>query len=85
MRFNPAYMTNEHRDLFLSWLEGEGLDPSDILNDGRFSVHKGWISGHKFIKTPESRVKMGRDGESVITVHFRQKQKNELPKELVWC
>lgn len=82
-RFDPLGMTHEKRELFLTWLKEEGLDPSDLINDGRFAVHNGWISGHKFIKTSEGRVKVRRDGRTPVLVHFRQKQKNELPEELI--
>lgn len=83
MRFDPLYMTNERRELFLTWLKNEGLDPSDIINDGRFSVHNGWITGYKFLKSAEGRVKVRRDGRTLVLIHFRQPQKHPLPEELM--
>ncbi len=70
-------LTQDKREVLIEWLKGEGIEPYDVLDDGKFSVHNGVIAGNKFLT---------RDGDKVIlknnkiaTVHFRQAQKNPLP------
>jgi len=77
-----SYLTRDKHDLFLKWLEGEGIDPADVSDNGRFSVHNGRISGDKFIRTPEGRIKYNPRTDKPVLVHFTQVQKNPLPEEL---
>lgn len=75
-------LTREKHDILLAWLETEGIDPTEIVDNGRFSVHNGRISGFLFLRTPEGRVKVNSRDEPVL-VHFTQAQKNPLPEELI--
>lgn len=75
---NPTEMTDENRALFLLWLVDEDLPANDIVNNGRFAVKNGRITGHKFVR--------GADGERLeyngqfVTVPFIWPQKNPLPE-----
>lgn len=73
--FNTKFMTPHARDALLRWLQDEGLVPGEI-SAHRFSVHKGWISGYRFVDN------VVRNNERV-KVHFTQRQKNPLPEELI--
>lgn len=75
---NPLKMTDENRALFLMWLVDEDLPANDIVNNGRFAVKNGRITGHKFVR--------GSDGERLVyngeyvTVPFIWPQTNPLPE-----
>lgn len=73
-RFDIFEMTPAKHDALVAWIESEGLDPSAIVNDGRFSVHNGWVSGTQLLEA--------YDGTRIGTVHFRKTQANPLPAEL---
>lgn len=74
-------LTREKHVMLLAWLESEGVDPTNVSDNGRFSVHDGRISGFLFLRTPEGRVKVNSRDEPVL-VHFTQAQKNPLPEVL---
>jgi hypothetical protein len=81
-RFTTRYMTQEKREALLAFLQGEGLDPSEIVDDGRFSVHNGWVSGSRYIKHEDGKFIANMRKVDVLRVPFKQKQKNPLPEVL---
>jgi hypothetical protein len=72
----------EKREAFVAWIEGEGLDPYRVVDDGRFSVHNGRVSGHLFIVDDEGQRVVDRRHNSLLKVPFNLKQKNPLPEGL---
>lgn len=78
--FRPRYMTREKSELLLEWIKAEGLDPDSIADNGKFSVHNGNISGHKFIQNENGEKAVFCGG--AVKVPFRVAQKNPLPEEL---
>jgi len=76
---NVAGWEPEKRQAFLDWLKDEDLDPNDIVDNGRFAVHNGRISGWKFINNAEGRI-VNRRTVSFLKVPFNVKQKNPLPE-----
>lgn len=81
-RITAQYLTQEKREALLAWLQGEGLDASEIVDDGRFSVHNGWISGSRYIKHEDGKFIANKRKADVLRVPFKQKQKNPLPEVL---
>lgn len=81
MRFKAGDMQRDKREALLEWLQGEGLVAGDILDDGRFTVHGGLISGNKIIRDEngEDVIRNGR----IAHYHFLVEQKNPLPEILV--
>jgi len=75
-------MTQEKREALLEFLKGEGLDPSEIVDDGRFSVHNGWVSGNRYIRSEDGKFIYNARRVDVLKVPFKQKQKNPLPEVL---
>lgn len=81
-RITARHMTQEKREALLAWLQGEGLDAADIVDDGRFSVHNGWISGNRYIRHEDGKFIFHKGRTEVLMVPFKQKQKNPLPEVL---
>lgn len=71
----------EKREALLKWLEEEGLDAMDIVDNGRFSVHNGRISGWRFINNEHGRI-VNRRSRSFLKVPFSVQQKHPLPEGL---
>jgi hypothetical protein len=71
----------EKRQALLDWMENEGLDAADIVDDGRFSVHNGRISGWRFITNEHGRI-VNRRSRSFLKVPFNVAQKHPLPEGL---
>jgi hypothetical protein len=81
-RITAQYLTQEKREALLAWLQGEGLDAADIVDDGRFSVHNGWVSGNRYIRHEDGKFIANMRRLEVLKVPFKQKQKNPLPEVL---
>jgi len=81
-RITAQHLTQEKREALLAWLQGEGLDPGEIVDDGRFSVHNGWISGNRYIRHEDGKFIYNARRVDVLKVPFKQKQKNPLPEVL---
>jgi hypothetical protein len=81
-RISARFLTREKREALLAWLIEEGLDPSDIVDDGRFSVHNGWVSGNRYIRHEDGKFIANMRRLEVLKVPFKQKQKNPLPEVL---
>lgn len=81
-RITAQYLTQEKCEALLEFLQAEGLDPSEIVDDGRFSVHNGWISGNRYIKHEDGKFIYNRWREDALKVPFKQRQKNPLPEVL---
>lgn len=79
-RFDIFEMTPAKHDALVAWIEAEGLDPSVIAADGRFSVHNGWVSGNRYLFDDDGKVRIG--AKTAVTVHFRKTQATPLPPEL---
>jgi len=80
MRFTANDMTREKRDALLEWLEGEGIKPDLIWDNGRFSVHNGSVSGYEMMQDVNGQY-LTRNGR-LVSVPFKQAQKNPLPEVL---
>ncbi len=74
-------LTHEKHQVFLEWLQAEGINPAEVVDNGRFSVYNGQVSGFKFLLTPEGKVRINGWDKPVL-VPFRQAQKNPLPEVL---
>jgi hypothetical protein len=72
-------LTPHDQRTLVNWIKDEGLDPQEISGEG-FSVHKGRISGYKFLFDDEGR-QLFR-GNDIVRVPFNVTQKHPLPKEL---
>lgn len=72
--FSAQEMPRMQKDALLEWVQNEGLNPSEIVDNGLFSVHKGVVSGFKYL--------FNDSGEVLTKVHFTQAQKNSLPQVL---
>lgn len=81
-RITARYLTQEKREALLEFLKAEGLDPGEIVDDGRFSVHNGWISGNRYIRHEDGKLIANMRRLEVLKVPFKQKQKNPLPEVL---
>lgn len=77
---NIGYMMPSSRAALLEWVKAEGLDPAVIADDGTFSVHNGFISGHKYLTRVDGSKRMRKNGP--VKQFFRVPQKNPLPPEL---
>jgi acyl-coenzyme A synthetase/AMP-(fatty) acid ligase len=81
-RITAQHLTQEKREALLAWLQGEDLDAADIVDDGRFSVHNGWVSGNRYIRSEDGKFIYNARRVDVLKVPFKQKQKNPLPEVL---
>lgn len=81
-RITAEHLTQEKCEALLSWLQGENLDPAEIVDDGRFSVHNGWVSGSRYIKHEDGKLIANMRRLEVLKVPFKQRQKNPLPEVL---
>lgn len=75
---NPMLMTRDKREALLEWVQGEGLDASEIA-PYRFRVHNGRISGHKYLRDTETGNILIR-GQAPVRVPFNVAQKHPLPE-----
>ena len=68
------------REALIAWLESDGVNPAEVVDDGKFGIYNGTITGRKFV--------FGADGEKIIykgkvvTVPFRHGIRNPLPEGL---
>lgn len=76
-------LTPEQAKALKSWLDDEGLKAGDILDDGRFSVHNGRVSGSKILRDSEDQLIVNIRRGEILTVPFNVKQKNPFPEELI--
>ena len=77
-------LTREIRELLVDWLMAEGLSPASIVDDGRFSIHNGRVSGNQFVfafadDNPEHKLIWRKDA---VATHFNVPQINPLPEIL---
>lgn len=72
-------LTVPEQESLVKWLRDQGLDPMEIDGE-RFAVHKGRISGSKFLFTPDGQPLWRKDG--VLRIPFNVKQTIPLPEEL---
>ena len=77
---DPNNMTREKREALLEWIQAESLDSGAIFNNGRFSVHKGRVSGERFVKPTEGDKKVLAHKHRAVTKHFNVPQINPLPE-----
>lgn len=76
---------DEIRSALLEWLENEpnAPDPGQIIDDGRFSVHNGRISGNLFLFDDTGHKILHRAKEQYARKHFNVTQVNPLPDILL--
>lgn len=72
----------EKRQALLDWLAEEGLDPAIIVDDGRFSVQNGRISGRRFLFDADGEKIVRRRQRDFLKVPFNVRQQNPLPEGL---
>jgi hypothetical protein len=75
--YNPLTMTEDQRSQLLQWLESEGLNAREIVNDGSFSVHNGRVAGKRYLLDEDGVAR--RFGSGFVKVPFNEVQKNPLP------
>ena len=78
MYIDAYNLSPENKELLRAWIEAEGLDANEIVDNGSFSVHKGWISGFKFFRDPEGKPIWHKGRVSLYP--FRVRQQHPLPE-----
>lgn len=84
-RFLVQDLNEEARQELLDWAIAEGLDPNLIADDGKFSVHNGWVSWSAFIADPNTkwgRV-LNRNKDGFLKIPHTKKQENPLPERFL--